>query len=103
AGTDVIRSRLGRFEAVQWAAPDGRWIEGWLALPPGDGPFPLIVEVHGGPVWAWRNIWIGRVRLVSTALSKGYAMFLPNPRGSNGWGQQFVELVYGDLGGDDVG
>ncbi|MEN3273361.1 MAG: hypothetical protein V7636_2122, partial [Actinomycetota bacterium] len=86
----------------EWIAPDGRTIEGWLALPKGDGPFPLITEVHGGPVWCFRNIWLGRNRLLPLALARGYAVFWPNPRGSNGWGQEFVELVYGDMAGDDV-
>ena len=102
AGSDVLRSVMGRFEAVEWTAPDGRTIEGFVSLPPGDGPFPLIVEVHGGPVWAFRNVWPQRTRLMPLGLSRGYAHFWPNPRGSNGWGQEFLELVYGDMAGDDV-
>jgi dipeptidyl aminopeptidase/acylaminoacyl peptidase len=101
-GADAVRAVVASFEAVEWTAPDGRTIEGWLALPKGDGPFPLITEVHGGPVWCFRNIWLGRNRLLPLALSRGYAVFWPNPRGSNGWGQEFVELVYGDMAGDDV-
>lgn len=101
-GVDAVRASVGSFEAIEWTAPDGRTIEGWLALPKGDGPFPLITEVHGGPVWCFRNIWIGRNRLLPLALSRGYAVFWPNPRGSNGWGQEHVELVYGDMAGDDV-
>jgi dipeptidyl aminopeptidase/acylaminoacyl peptidase len=102
AGHDAIRDVVGSFRAVSWTAPDGRTIEGFLALPKGDGPFPLIVEVHGGPVWAFRNTWLGRNRLIALSLARGFAHFWPNPRGSNGWGQEFVELVYGDMAGDDV-
>ena len=102
AGHDALRGVVGSFEAVSWGAPDGRTIEGFLALPKGDGPFPLIVEVHGGPVWAFRNTWLSRNRLLALSLSRGFAHFWPNPRGSNGWGQEFVELVYGDMAGDDV-
>ena len=61
----------------------------------------MITEVHGGPVWCFRNVWLGRNRLLPSRCSLA-AVFWPNPRGSNGWGQEFVELVYGDMAGDDV-
>jgi dipeptidyl aminopeptidase/acylaminoacyl peptidase len=47
-------------------------------------------------------MWVGRSRLWPVALQRGYAVFLPNPRGSAGWGQPFIEEVYGDLGGADT-
>ena len=102
AGTDIVRGAFDRYEPVEWHAPDGEPIHGWLALPHGEGPFPMIVEVHGGPVWAFRNIWPARSRLHPLALSRGYALFLPNPRGSATFGQAFIEHVYGDLGGADT-
>lgn len=101
-GSEAVRDVVGSFEAVSWQAPDGRRIEGFLALPKGEGPFPMVVEVHGGPVWAFRNTWLGRARLMPLLLHRGFAHFWPNPRGSSGWGQEFQELVYGDMGGDDV-
>ena len=48
---------------VRWAAPDGREIEGFLTLPRGDGPFPTILHVHGGPIWAFQDRPPGSVEL----------------------------------------
>ena len=52
AGTDYIRSAAGSATNVTWSAPDGTAIEGVLCTPPGAGPFPLVLHVHGGPIGA---------------------------------------------------
>lgn len=85
-----------------WTAPDGLEMHGWLITPKGDGPHPLIMQVHGGPVWYVRPQYIGRSALQQMALAAGYALFLPNPRGSSGRGQAFARLVFGDMGGADT-
>lgn len=90
-------------EPVTWSAPDGLQIQGWLLRPGGKGPHPLVMDVHGGPVWHWRPRWLGRVGLHELMLVKhGYAVFLPNPRGSSGRGQDFARHVLGDMGGADT-
>jgi dipeptidyl aminopeptidase/acylaminoacyl peptidase len=90
-------------ERVNWRAPDGLEIQGWLILPAGQGPFPVIVEIHGGPVWHWRPRWLGRSGLHTLMLVKrGYAVFLPNSRGSSGRGREFVRRILGDMGGADT-
>jgi dipeptidyl aminopeptidase/acylaminoacyl peptidase len=90
-------------EPVTWSAPDGLPIQGWLLRPEGKGPYPLVMDVHGGPVWHWRPRWLGRVGLHELLLVKhGYAVFLPNPRGSSGRGQDFARHVLGDMGGADT-
>lgn len=85
-----------------WTAPDGLTIHGWLVTPRGAGPHPLIMQVHGGPVWYARPQYVGRSALPQIALDAGYALFLPNPRGSSGRGQAFARLVFGDMGGGDT-
>ncbi|MBA1363140.1 S9 family peptidase [Burkholderia gladioli] len=85
-----------------WTAPDGLVLHGWLVAPAGDGPHPLIMHVHGGPVWHVRPQYIGRSALQQMALAAGYALFLPNPRGSSGRGQAFARQVFGDMGGRDT-
>jgi dipeptidyl aminopeptidase/acylaminoacyl peptidase len=101
-GTDYLRSIAGTAETVTWTAPDGLEIEGVLCHPDGDGPFPLIVHVHGGPVSAWRDMWSMRFVWVPLLVARGYAVLHPNPRGSSGRGQAFARLVYGDPGGADA-
>ena len=87
---------------MSWEAPDGLAIEGILALPDGDGPFPLVVNIHGGPVWAFQDSWSMRYAWVPLLVSRGYAVLSPNPRGSGGRGQEFAARVVGDMGGQDT-
>ena len=89
-------------EPVSWQARDELEIQGWLIRPEGDGPFPLVVDIHGGPVWHCRNRWAGRLRGAKVLADHGIASLYPNPRGSSGRGQNFVRLVKGDMGGEDT-
>jgi dipeptidyl aminopeptidase/acylaminoacyl peptidase len=97
------RTGVGRSEPVRWKASDGLEIEGWLVTPEGVPPFPLIVDIHGGPVWAMRGRWLGRLRATPLLARRGYAVLYPNPRGSSGRGQEYARMVLGDMGGADTG
>jgi dipeptidyl aminopeptidase/acylaminoacyl peptidase len=88
--------------AVRWTAPDGLEIHGWLLKPAGAGPYPLVMEVHGGPVWLYRPAYLGAGGVRLALLRRGYAVLLPNPRGSSGRGQNFASKVFGDMGGADT-
>jgi len=91
-------------ERVEWNAPDGLQIQGWLVRPKGKAPYPLVMNVHGGPVWHWRPTSLIRTRTGSVLqlLKRGYAVFFPNPRGSSGKGQEFARRVKGDMNGADT-
>jgi len=102
AGTDDLSSVAGSVEAVSWTAPDGLQVEGLLVTPAGDGPFPLLVNVHGGPIWSYRDRWCMGYALVPVLASRGYAVLHPNPRGSTGRGRAFAAAVVGDMGGADT-
>ncbi len=102
AGTDYIRSVAGSATNVSWSAPDGTAIEGILCTPAGAGPFPLILHVHGGPIGAYQRSWAMGGHTVPLLVSRGYAVLLPNPRGSSGRGQEFAAAVVGDMGGADT-
>jgi dipeptidyl aminopeptidase/acylaminoacyl peptidase len=102
AGTDYIRSVAGSAANVSWSAPDGTTIEGVLCTPPGEGPFPLVLHVHGGPIGAYQRSWRMRDYAVPLLVSRGYAVLHPNPRGSSGRGQEFAAAVVGDMGGADT-
>jgi dipeptidyl aminopeptidase/acylaminoacyl peptidase len=94
---------IKRVEQLTWKAPDGLQIQGWLLRPEGEGPYPLVMRVHGGPVWHTRPRWLTRWDLyVLILLKHGVAVFFPNPRGSAGRGQSFIRHVLGDLGGADA-
>ena len=102
-GYGLEAANIDAVQRVSWAAPDGLDIQGWLLLPKGKAPHPLIVNIHGGPVMHWRPTWLGRSGLHMLMLIKhGYAVFLPNPRGSGGRGQDFARRVKGDLNGADT-
>jgi dipeptidyl aminopeptidase/acylaminoacyl peptidase len=102
AGTDYIRSVAGSAANVTWSAPDGTAIEGVLCAPDGAGPFPLVLDVHGGPIGAYQRRWAMGGYAVALLVSRGYAVLLPNPRGSSGRGQEFAAAVVGDMGGADT-
>jgi dipeptidyl aminopeptidase/acylaminoacyl peptidase len=102
AGTDYLRSAAGTAANVSWSAPDRAVIEGVLCTPPGTGPFPLVLHIHGGPIGAIQRGWMMRDHAVPLLVSRGYAVLLPNPRGSSGRGQEFAAAVVGDMGGADT-
>ncbi|HEX4151797.1 MAG TPA: prolyl oligopeptidase family serine peptidase [Steroidobacteraceae bacterium] len=89
-------------ECCAWSARDGLKIEGLLVRPAGRGPWPLVMDIHGGPVWACRNRWQGRLRGARVLADHGVASFYPNPRGSSGRGAEFARRVKGDMGGEDT-
>lgn len=94
-----------RIQRMRWAAPDGLDIEGLLVLPRGCEPdelSPLVVLVHGGPTAAWSYAFPCGNRNAALLAEAGYAVLLPNPRGSSGRGQQFARAVVGDLGGAEL-
>jgi dipeptidyl aminopeptidase/acylaminoacyl peptidase len=73
----------------------------WLLKPPGFDPkkkWPLAFLVHGGPQGSWENGWSYRWNPALWS-SQGYVVALPNPRGSTGFGQKYVDEISGDWGG----
>ncbi len=91
-----------QIEPFTWRARDGLQMQGWLIRPPGAGPFPFVMDIHGGPVWCCRNRWQGRLRGAKVLAEHGIASIYPNPRGSSGRGREFARLVKGDMGGEDT-
>ena len=92
----------GGGKSLHWRS-DGASVQGWLLYPLGFDParrYPLITLVHGGPSSAAKAGWPSRW---SAALpSQGYFVFLPNPRGSYGFGEAFVQGNVKDFGGGDL-
>ena len=97
---------LSDMEELEWQGSDGMPLRGWLLLPPGqtgEKPLPLVVNVHGGPSWQWGNWFHGTWHDWGQALTvRGFAVLLPNPRGSTGGGERFESANRSDLGGLDL-
>jgi dipeptidyl aminopeptidase/acylaminoacyl peptidase len=89
---DVPASRPWR--SVRFPSAGGTTIQGWLATPEGDGPFPTILETHGGP-GVTLNAWDAGSQMW---LDHGFAFMTINYRGSTTFGKAFEEAIYGDLG-----
>ncbi len=83
------------FALVEWPGHDGCAVPGWLAMPAGEAPaagWPVVVWVHGGPAAQVRATWRPDMQML---LNEGYAVLLPNVRGSTGYGR-------GSTASDDV-
>src|SRR5438876_3346246 len=88
-------------EEVTWTGAAGAKVAGWILKPANFNPrrkYPLVVLIHGGPQGAWNDNWGYRWNPQIYA-GDGYVAFLPNPRGSTGYGQRFVNEISGDWGG----
>ncbi len=90
----------GRVEEMTAVADDGTPVHSWLALPAdasaGD-PAPLVVWIHGGPLGSWNSSWHWRWN-PWLLVARGYAVLLPDPALSTGYGQAFVERGRGRWG-----
>ncbi|YCN56299.1 prolyl oligopeptidase family serine peptidase [Rhodococcus erythropolis] len=98
-GPDALPELPGTLTEITARAEDGSTVRSWLALPTGaapHAPVPLLLWVHGGPLgswntWSWRwNPWL--------LVAKGYAVLLPDPALSTGYGQDFVQRGWGQWG-----
>jgi len=88
-------------ESVSYTGAAGKKVQAWFVKPPSFDPaksYPLLVFIHGGPQGAWSDGWSNRWNPQVFA-SAGYVVFMPNPRGSVGWGQEFEDDINGDWGG----
>jgi len=80
---------------------EGAEMHMWILKPPGfdeKKKWPVVYLVHGGPQGAWEDGWSNRWN-PSLWAAQGYVVVMPNPRGSTGFGQKFVDEIAGDWGG----
>ncbi|MFJ7215701.1 alpha/beta fold hydrolase [Amycolatopsis sp. NPDC098790] len=87
---------------LETTAPDGYPVHGWLVLPDGDGPHPVLRVVHGGPFTQQDWAVFDEAQVYAAA---GYAVVLGNPRGSAGYGQTHGHAIthgFGTVDVDDV-
>lgn len=87
------------WKSVTFSSTDGETIQGWLAIPDGDGPFPTILHTHGGPETQTVEYFIPYSQ---AWLDHGFAWLAINYRGSTGFGRAFREKIWGNLGHFEV-
>jgi dipeptidyl aminopeptidase/acylaminoacyl peptidase len=83
------------WRSISFTSPDGQAIQGWLGLPEGHGPFPTILETHGGPTWVTTEQFSSGAQ---AWLDHGFAFLSINYHGSTTFGKAFEECIWGDLG-----
>ena len=87
-----------------WHGADGWDMRGLVIKPVGYDPgrrYPLVMWVHGGPTGVSGSCFYAASHWNQLWANAGYAVFLPNYRGSTGWGLNFAESNLGDMGGKD--
>jgi dipeptidyl aminopeptidase/acylaminoacyl peptidase len=102
ANTRLLGSlHLPEPESVTIKGAGGVPMQMWILKPPGfdeKKKWPVAYLVHGGPQGAWEDGWSFRW-CPQVWAARGYIVALPNPRGSTGFGQKYVEEISGDWGG----
>ena len=83
------------WNSVTFSSSDGQEIQGWVAVPEGRGPFPTILETHGGPTHVQQEVFSPPSQMW---LDHGFAHASINYRGSTTFGKEFEKKIFGDLG-----
>jgi dipeptidyl aminopeptidase/acylaminoacyl peptidase len=81
--------------SVTFHSSDGQEIQGWLCLPDGEGPFPTVLETHGGPTAVETN---GFNPGAQAWVDHGFAFLTINYRGSVTFGREFEQKIWHDMG-----
>ena len=106
---DALLSRavLTPLEETFVESTDKTRIHAFIVKPPGfteSRKYPVVFLIHGGPQGSWGESWSYRWNAQVFA-GAGYVVVMPNPRGSTGYGQKFIDDIHGDWGGkpyDDI-
>ncbi len=92
-GTDFVAAH--QWQSVQFTSSDRQDVQGWLAKPEGSGPFPTILDMHGGPHSVTTEYFSA---IAQSWISEGFAWCSINYRGSTTFGREFREQITGDIG-----
>jgi dipeptidyl aminopeptidase/acylaminoacyl peptidase len=91
--------RVHRMQERTAAAPDGYPVHGWVTVPAGPGPHPVLLTVHGGPFTQYGWSLFDETQVY---VSAGYAVVQCNPRGSSGYGSAHGAAIRGAWGNLDA-
>ncbi len=96
---------LAEYRTIHWRSTDGYTVEGILILPANGAqpPYPLVVQLHGGPESSYRNYFGSSwVTYPQVWAAHGYAIFQPNYRGSTGYGDEVMRAILGHYFEKDI-
>lgn len=96
------QTRIEAPREMTFTAPDGYPVHGWFVLPPGEGPHPVLLNIHGGP---YAQYGVGLFDEAQVYAQAGYAVLMCNPRGAAGYGQEHGRIIkeaMGTVDYDDV-
>jgi dipeptidyl aminopeptidase/acylaminoacyl peptidase len=97
----MAQLRLAQAQYVHFKSKDGTPVAGYLYKPvdyDSAKKVPTLLQPHGGPVGQYSASFSHLFQLYA---ANGYAVLLPNPRGSSGYGQKFCDAIYADWGNKD--
>lgn len=83
------------WKSITFPSSNGDTVQGWLSLPEGNGPFPTILETHGGPTAVQTERFVPRSQCW---LDHGFAYLTINYHGSTTFGKEFEEKILGNVG-----
>jgi dipeptidyl aminopeptidase/acylaminoacyl peptidase len=100
-------ARLSGFAVPDWAtvehhavkSTDGADVQYFVIRPTAEGRHPVLLWIHGGPIGMTADGWHWRWNPL-LAVAQGYTVVQPNPRGSTGFGQDYVQGIWGNVWGD---
>ena len=87
------------FQSWAFRNEHGQRVHGFHVTPDGQGPFPTMMFVHGGPTWIDVDRWSPEVQAYVDA---GFAVAMVNYRGSIGYGSEWRDALIGDIGGPEL-
>lgn len=93
AATTIVPAK-----ALTARSVDGYPVHGWVLLPEGKGPHPVLLCIHGGPFASYHATFFDEFQ---TYVEAGYAVVACNPRGSAGYGEAHGKAIKGDMGNLD--
>ena len=96
----LVNSTIRPLESFSVESADKTRVYAFVAKPPDfseSQKYPVLFLIHGGPQGAWGETWSYRWNAQVFAAA-GYVVVMPNPRGSTGYGQRFIDEINGDWG-----
>ncbi len=87
------------YRSFHFANPHGDRVHGFVVTPEGQGPFPTLMKVHGGPEWLYMDTWWPEVQAF---VDHGIAVAMVNYRGSTGYGRRWRDFIIGNVGFPEV-